>query len=1643
MSSSSMTLARAKRPAFEAARAKSSNMGRTLTADSTERGWSPRAGADLADPPTALHSFGGSSSSGWPGLTIGRPDDAYEAEAERAADAVVASDGEAVPAVNSAAVRGAPRVQARAAGGARPQVTAELPRQMQAATTEARAMPAEQRAFYEGRLGHDFSAVRIHAGPAAAAAASSVQAQAFTLGNDVYFGQSFYQPHAPAGQRLIAHELAHTVQQRPNVIARRALDDAPAAADAGPASAEATSASRELAETLPGGEDLASERVSQLDPEARGEALARLRDQLPAGETDKAEALARREAERPDAKTPPPKPAPTPAKPGETPSPGAETLGVETRAEPAAPAPVETKPAEVEGAPAPAHERASAGAAAKMQEAVQAISGEPATGDVDSELAAPPETPAAAGGEKQAQGGDAAAAAQSAVALLGAKLAELQEVKSLPVLFAEESGAGDSDAARRRESMTVAQSFTQRMGAKVEQLLAVGLAAPGQAMASLDAAQATLTGQVAAQGASVHDAADKARKRVDSQANQVRSAIGARQAGADSAEAAGVKAARERAVKAHDKASGDIEKRAGTEKTTIAKSYADAEAPMAAVGDTAAGNAVAAAAEWKSKLPPYEKDWSWLDGPVENDRIDAKKEAVDKVAAEYGKSFRQSAKDQAAKTPEKKPEVLAKVDEITRQAGSGLTRQLDQVQQGATAHEKGAKAQSRQVAGKMKAALESSAAQNASALEAAEKEHGVAVSTRGAEAAAALDNIVGAGVSGLADGVSQTAGELIGSIRSFVDSAAKMPVPPPDELADALGESGSSAEGSLGALSEQVAAAAPSLAQTLGAVGEQGDGALQATAAAARQGFEGVATNFAASAASVRQQAATGFAALSKSHSKGAADIGGNAEAGFQEAAANAEAAYKGFGDSVQDNFRVGREQMLAGLWSKEAQSKLNGDMKTYADEAASHVQPRWKKVLKWVVTIVVIVAVIAITIASAGALGPVGIILLGAALGAAAGAVQTIAENLIDDGKVNWKQVGKAAIVGAIAGAVGGAGGAVLKGVGSVALKFALETGINVAGGVAGEAVGSLAVGQSTDWIATIKSAGWGAVIGIAISGALHLKGRIKIGGLGEVAAPPPRPTVEPPPPPPRGKVGAFLENAKILAPRPGAPTPEVSVGAGAGGETAPPAPSPAAEPVAAQPSAAPKPTAPPKSQPQPRRAIGFGQEGKVITPKSAPPPGMELQVGGFGREGGLVPAKPAPPPGMEVQVGGFGREGGLVPAKPAPPPGMEVQVGGFGREGGLVPAKPAPGPQTPAAGPTQGMRPSPSRATLHEPGTPRLGGAGQAKPIQAGGRSTFEPRASAETGGDKGPGGELVVNEPTKPLETKPSETPGKAAPAKSKPSAKAEEAGPPAEAKEAGPPAKAEEAGPPAKAEEAGTPAKAEEARPSAKAAEAAPPTKTQEAGPPAKPLESSAQAEPVAGEPAQPKPRATSEAEAAADQGARADLRRQLEIKNAKARKAGKPEPYPDLEAAVEERFKGWKLVEKRGYPNGFDDEASFKKFKDTIVTQLKKFGVPVKEVGVHGSAVSKANPKDIDVAILVEKSEFDALVADARIFKPGSLERIDAAAGKGFLPSYFKPPPPGAVQTLPQAVYGAAGEIKMQISFILKGGGFDIGPYLKF
>ena len=70
-----------------------------------------------------------------------------------------------------------------------------------------------ERSFFEPRFGRDFSSVRIHSDVQAAEAARSVKALAYTMGSAIVFGAGQYQPETVSGRRLLAHELAHVIQQ--------------------------------------------------------------------------------------------------------------------------------------------------------------------------------------------------------------------------------------------------------------------------------------------------------------------------------------------------------------------------------------------------------------------------------------------------------------------------------------------------------------------------------------------------------------------------------------------------------------------------------------------------------------------------------------------------------------------------------------------------------------------------------------------------------------------------------------------------------------------------------------------------------------------------------------------------------------------------------------------------------------------------------------------------------------------------------------------------------------------------------------------------------------------------------------------------------------------------------------------------------------------------------------------------------------------------------------------------------------------------------------------------------------------------------------------------------------------------------------
>lgn len=158
-------------------------------------------------------------------LAIGAVNDPLEHEADAAADQVMrmpdpalglSSAGPALSRKCSACEDKdeASRLWRKAAGAAHGADGAAAPPIVhQALRGGGQPLDPASRAFMETRFDHDFSAVRLHTDTLAQQSARAVGARAYTVGGDIVFGAGAFSPASDSGRRLIAHELAHVVQQ--------------------------------------------------------------------------------------------------------------------------------------------------------------------------------------------------------------------------------------------------------------------------------------------------------------------------------------------------------------------------------------------------------------------------------------------------------------------------------------------------------------------------------------------------------------------------------------------------------------------------------------------------------------------------------------------------------------------------------------------------------------------------------------------------------------------------------------------------------------------------------------------------------------------------------------------------------------------------------------------------------------------------------------------------------------------------------------------------------------------------------------------------------------------------------------------------------------------------------------------------------------------------------------------------------------------------------------------------------------------------------------------------------------------------------------------------------------------------------------
>jgi hypothetical protein len=144
---------------------------------------------------------------------ISTPGDHFEQEADRIAKEVVhtpATKSSPPSTVVTQAARSS--IQFTSAGGDSAVTHGVL---HEAAESPAPGQPLTEgeRDFYEPRLGQDLSRVRLHTDAASASSAASIDASAYTIGQDVFFDRGRYSPHTTDGRELLTHELVHTIQQ--------------------------------------------------------------------------------------------------------------------------------------------------------------------------------------------------------------------------------------------------------------------------------------------------------------------------------------------------------------------------------------------------------------------------------------------------------------------------------------------------------------------------------------------------------------------------------------------------------------------------------------------------------------------------------------------------------------------------------------------------------------------------------------------------------------------------------------------------------------------------------------------------------------------------------------------------------------------------------------------------------------------------------------------------------------------------------------------------------------------------------------------------------------------------------------------------------------------------------------------------------------------------------------------------------------------------------------------------------------------------------------------------------------------------------------------------------------------------------------
>ena len=712
----------------------------------------------------------------------------------------------------------------------------------------------------------------------------------------------------------------------------------------------------------------------------------------------------------------------------------------------------------------------------------------------------PPDAAAATAAEAAAPAAAAMAQRDAAMSTAAQSAAQLETVRSGAgdVASASVRYEGEGEAAAAASEM--ASGFLGMVGARAAEVSELGAGVPERFQAAASQTVDQIGAAVAERSQAIAGQIAQHRADVQAHANSAHESVLSQHAATTAAITSSTAAAREQLQTELTNALQAIDAKETAQLAVIEAKYRDGDERFRAAGRSVGAEAVRRgdqmATEYMRGL--VDEDDSWLDGPLTYNRGKARADTAHEISKAYQSGLQDEANKQADQAQQGKARDIESVhatanharDSLRQQHAATLTtigdaqstalRQADDARTSLTDSIAQAVAGGHQVLDQQEVSLTEN-------VRAGARAQAATVEQQASELTAAIQDQISAAVASLLD--------VGASLSAQVQGAAP---PAPEELRSALAQASAQLDTGVGGIQIQIEQGQAQGEERLVQAGHTVTDGLGTSTQTGLDGANSGAADVNSSIASIATSATSAFQGIQDGHDSTLAETTTAATGGFSQAVAGVRQSYDEHARGLEQGFArsaAGLEQGLRG-----ALAKMEGEIRTKAEENAAAVPPRWKSVVKWILIIAVVVVVALVigpfVIGAVGAALGTGAVMTGIIAGAIVGAATSATIQMINNWASNrplGEGVVKAAVIGAIGGAVGGGFGAYFSSaaqagttvVNTAFRQFMANTTINV---VTETAINVITTGHFS-W----EALGMSALSAIAVGGAFHAAGGIK----------------------------------------------------------------------------------------------------------------------------------------------------------------------------------------------------------------------------------------------------------------------------------------------------------------------------------------------------------------------------------------------------------------------------------------------------------------------------------------------------------------------------------------------------------------------